>query len=114
MFNGEFYALAVNNLEFRILVCTNNVQLEEGVSTVNMETLFSFPELGNDKFYLIKSDGDLLLVLLGGHLEEGQILIYRVDTESRSLYAVSTIGSHAFFVHHVRCISIDTRVHPTL
>jgi hypothetical protein len=37
-----------------------------------METLFSFPELGNGKFYLVKSDGDLLLVLLGCHLEEGQ------------------------------------------
>jgi hypothetical protein len=64
-----------------------------------METLFSFPELGNDsKFYLVKSDGDLLLVLLGGssdnrHLEEGQPLVYRVDTESRSLHAVSNIGS---------------------
>jgi hypothetical protein len=79
-----------------------------------METLFSFPELGNDKFYLVKSDGDLLLVLLGGRLEEGQILMYHVDTESRSLHAVSNIGSRAFFVHHVRCISFDTRVHPTL
>jgi hypothetical protein len=81
-----------------------------------METLFSFPELRNDKFYLVKSDGDLLLVLLGGgrHLEEGQPLVYRVDTESRSLYAVSNIGSRAFFVHYARCISIDTRVHLTL
>jgi hypothetical protein len=79
-----------------------------------METLFSFPELGNDKFYLVKSDGDLLLVLLGGRLEEGQPLVYRVDTESRSLHAVSNIGSHAFFVHYIRCIFIDTRVHPTL
>jgi hypothetical protein len=31
MFNGEFYALAVNNLEFRTLVCTNNVQLEQAL-----------------------------------------------------------------------------------
>jgi hypothetical protein len=113
-FNGEFYALAVNNLEFGTLVCTNNVQLEQGASTINMETLFSFPELGNDKFYLVKSDGDLLLVLLGGRLEEGQTLVYHVDTESRSLHAVSNIGSRAFFVHHIRCISVDTRVHPTL
>jgi hypothetical protein len=85
-----------------------------------METLFSFPELGNDsKFYLVKSDGDLLLVLLGSgsdnrHLEEGQPLVYRVDTESRSLHAISNIGSRAFFVHYIRCISIDTRVHLTL
>jgi nicotinamide riboside kinase len=76
----------------------------EGASTVNMETLFSFSELRNDKFYLVKSDGD--------RLEEGQTLVYHVDTESRSLYAVSNIGSHAFFVHHVWCISVDTRVHP--
>jgi hypothetical protein len=117
-FNGEFYALALpclyHNLEFGTLVCTNNVQLEQGASNVNMETLFSFPELGNDKFYLVESDGDLLLVLLGGRLDEGQTLVYRVDTESRSLHAVNNIGSRAFFVHHVRCISVDTRVHPTL
>ncbi|KAM0859649.1 hypothetical protein ACQ4PT_047032 [Festuca glaucescens] len=55
-FNGELYAIAVNNFEFGKLVCTNNVQLEQRASTVNMETLFSFPELGNDKFYLVKSD----------------------------------------------------------
>jgi hypothetical protein len=84
-----------------------------------METLFSFPELGNDKFYLVKSDGDLLLVLLGGgsdnrHLEEGQPLVYRVDNESRSLHAVSNVDSRVFFVHYIRCISVDTRVHPTL
>jgi hypothetical protein len=76
-FNGELYAIAING--FGTLVCTNNVQLEQRASTVNMETLFSFLELGNDsKFYLVKSDGDLLLVLLGGstdnnrYLEEGQ------------------------------------------
>jgi hypothetical protein len=119
-FKGELYAIAMNNFEFRKLVCTNNVQLEERASTVNMETLFSFPELGNDsKFYLVKWDGDLLLVLLGGrsdnrHLEEGQPLVYRVDTESRSLYAISNIGSRAFFIYYIRCISVDTRVHPTL
>jgi hypothetical protein len=113
-FNGELYAIAVNNFEFGKLVCTNNVQLEQRVSTVNMETLFSFPELGNDKFYLMKSDGDLLLVLLGGCLEEGQPLVYRVDTESCSLHAISNIGSRAFFVNYIRCISVDTRVHPTL
>jgi hypothetical protein len=102
-FNGELYAIAVNNFEFGKLVCTNNVQLEQRASTVNMEILFSFPELGNDsKFYFVKSDGDLLLVLLGGgsdnrHLEEGQPLVYRMDTESRSLHAISNIGSHAFF-----------------
>jgi hypothetical protein len=85
-----------------------------------METLFSFPELGNDsKFYLVKSDGDLLLVLLGGgsdnrHLEEGQPLVYHVETESCSLHVISNIGSRAFFVHYIRCISVDTRVHPTL
>jgi hypothetical protein len=61
-----------------------------------METLFSFSELRNDKFYLVKSDGDLLFVLLGGRLEEGQPLVYRVDTESRFLHAVSNIGSRAF------------------
>jgi hypothetical protein len=109
-FNGELYAIAVNNFEFEKLVCTNNVQLEQHASTVNMETLFSFPELGNDKFYLVKSDGDLLLVLLGGgrHLEEGQPLVYHVDTESRSLYDVSNIGSRAFFVHIISGVSPST------
>jgi hypothetical protein len=117
-FNGEFYALALpchyHNLEFGTLMCTNNVQLEQGASNVNMETLFSFPELGNDKFYLVESDSDLLLVLLGDRLDEGQTLVYHVDTESRSLHAVNKIGSRAFLVHHVRCISVNTRVHPTL
>jgi hypothetical protein len=113
-FNGELYAIAVNHFESGRLVCTNNVQLEQSASTVNMETLFSFPELGNGKFYLVKSDGDLLLVLLGRRLEEGQPLVYHVDTESRSLHAVSNIRSCAFFVHYLRCISVDTRVHPTL
>ena len=61
-FNGELYAIAVNNFEFGKLVCTNNVQLEQRASTVKMETLFSFSELGNNKFYLLESDGDLLLV----------------------------------------------------
>jgi hypothetical protein len=112
------YAIAVNNFEFEILVCTNNVQLEKRASTVNMEILFSFSELGNDKFYLVKSNGDLLLVLLSGscgnmHLEEGQPLVYRVDTESRSLHAVN-IDSRAFFVNYKWCISVDTRVHPTV
>ena len=108
-FNGELYAIAVKNFEIGTLVCTNNVQLEQRASTVKMETLFSFPELGNNKFYLVESDGDLLLVLL-----RGQPLVYRVDTESHSLHAVSNIGSRAFFVHYNRCISVDTRVHPTL
>jgi hypothetical protein len=106
--------MAVNNFEFRTLVCTNNLQLEQRASTVNMETLFLVSELGNDKFYLVKSDGDLLLMLLGSRLEESQTLVYRVDIENRSLHAVCNIGSRAFFVYHVWCISIDTRVHPTL
>jgi hypothetical protein len=68
----------------------------------------------------MESDGDLLLVLLGGntddnrHLEEGQPLVYRVDTESRSLHVVSNIGSRALFVNFIRCISVDTRVHLTV
>jgi hypothetical protein len=41
-------------------------------------------------------------------------LVYHVDTESHSLHAISNIGSCAFFIHHVWCISVDTRVHPTL
>ncbi|KAM0904483.1 hypothetical protein ACQ4PT_017953 [Festuca glaucescens] len=55
-FNGELYAIAVDNSEFGKLVCTNNVQLEQRASTVNMKTLISFSELGNDKFYLVNSD----------------------------------------------------------
>ena len=74
-----------------------------------METLISFPELGRDKFYLVKSDGDLLLVLM-----KNTPVVYRVDTQSRSLHPVSNIGSNAFFVNYIRCISVDTRVYPTL
>jgi hypothetical protein len=121
LFNGELYAIAVH--EFGRIVCTNNVQLEQRASIISMKTLLSFPELGNDydsKFYLVESDGDLLLVLLGDstddnrHLEEGQPLVYRVDTESRPLHAVSNISSRALFVNFIRCISVNTRVHPTL
>jgi hypothetical protein len=36
-----------------------------------------------------------------------------VDTESRSLHAIN-IGSYAFFIGYKWCISIDTRVHPTV
>ncbi|KAK1670907.1 hypothetical protein QYE76_059066 [Lolium multiflorum] len=112
-FNGELYAIAVDNFESGRIVCTN-VQLQQRASTVKMETLISFPQLGNDKFYLVKSDGDLLLVLLDNMLLEDQPLVYRVDTQSRSLHPVSNIGSHAFFVHYIRCISVETRVHPIL
>ncbi|KAM0864740.1 hypothetical protein ACQ4PT_043731 [Festuca glaucescens] len=35
-FNGELYAIAVDNFEVGQLVCTNNVQLEQRASTVNM------------------------------------------------------------------------------
>jgi hypothetical protein len=35
-FNGELYAIAVNVNQFGTLVCTNNVQLEQRASTVNM------------------------------------------------------------------------------
>ena len=62
-FNGELYAIAADNFESGRIVCTN-VQLQQRASTVKMETLISFPQLGNDKFYLVKSDGDLLFVLL--------------------------------------------------
>jgi len=112
-FNGELYALAVDNLEHGRIVCTN-VQLQQRASTVKMETLISFPELGHQKFYLVKSDGDLLLVLLVSVALAGRPLVYRVDTQSRSLHPVSNIGSNAFFVNYIRCISVDTRVYPTL
>ncbi|KAK1664876.1 hypothetical protein QYE76_053035 [Lolium multiflorum] len=71
-------------------------------------------ELGHQKFYLVKSDGDLLLVLLVSVALAGRPLVYRVDTQSRSLHPVSNIGSNAFFVNYIRCISVDTRVYPTL
>ncbi|KAK1649516.1 hypothetical protein QYE76_067321, partial [Lolium multiflorum] len=112
-FNGELYALAVDNFENGRIVCTN-VQLQQRASTVKMETLISFPELGHQKFYLVKSDGDLLLVLLVSVALAGRPLVYRVDTQSRSLHPVCNIGSNAFFVHYIRCISVDTRVYPTL
>jgi hypothetical protein len=112
-FNGELYAVAADNFEIGRIVCTN-VQLQQRASTVKMETLISFPELGRQKFYLVKSDGDLLLVLLVSEALAGKPLVYRVDTQSRSLHPVSNIGSNAFFVNYIRCISVDTRVYPTL
>ena len=38
-FNGELYAIGVNNLQVGQLVCTNSVQLEKRASTVKLETL---------------------------------------------------------------------------
>ncbi|KAK1684997.1 hypothetical protein QYE76_045845 [Lolium multiflorum] len=99
-FNGELYAVAAENFESGRIVCTN-VHLQQRASTVKMETLISFPELGNEKFYLVKSDGDLLLVLLVNLALAGKPLVYRVDTQSRSLHPVSNIGSNAFFVNHI-------------
>jgi hypothetical protein len=112
-FNGELYAVASDNFEIGRIVCTN-IQLQQRASTVKMETLISFPELGRQKFYLVKSDGDLLLVLLVSAALAGKPLVYRVDTQSRSLHPVTNIGSNAFFVNFIRCISVDTRVYPTL
>jgi hypothetical protein len=112
-FNGELYAVAADNFEIGRIVCTN-VQLQQRASTVKMETLISFPELGRQKFYLVKLDGDLLLVLLVSEALAGKPLVYRVDTQSRSLHPVSNIGSNAFFVNYIWCISVDTRVYPTL
>ena len=116
-FHGEFYAIDEDIAENGDIVSTNNIQLEQRASTVNMEKIISGPEFekirGSYKFYLVESDGDLLLVL-GGDFAEGQPVVYRVDTESRSLHAVSNIGSRALFVNFKRSISVDTRVHPTL
>ncbi|KAK1631207.1 hypothetical protein QYE76_005522 [Lolium multiflorum] len=112
-FNGELYAVAADNFEIGRIVCTN-IQLQQRASTVKMETLISFLELGRRKFYLVESDGELLLVLLVSAALAGRPLVYRVDTQSRSLHPVTNIGSNAFFVNYIRCISVDTRVYPTL
>ena len=59
----------------------------------------------------MESDGDLRVVL-NGDFAKGQPVLYRVDTENRSLEAVGDIGSRALFVDYSRSISIDTRLHP--
>ncbi|KAK1610151.1 hypothetical protein QYE76_033824 [Lolium multiflorum] len=87
-FNGELYAIVVDYSEDGQLVCTN-VQLEQRASTVKMGTLISFPELGNDKFYLVKSDGDLLLVLLDNMLLEDQPLIEFWQDDVRKIWLLS-------------------------
>ena len=96
---------------------TNNIQLEQRASTVNMEKIISGPDFEKinlcHKFYLVESDGDLLLVL-GREFAKGQPVVYRVDTENSSLHAVSNIGSRDLFVNFHRSISVDTKVHPTV
>jgi hypothetical protein len=111
-FRGEVYALLENGD-----ILSTNIQLEQRASTVTMAKIISAPVFeqvrGTYKFYLVESDGDLLLVL-NGDFAKGQPVLYRVDTENRSLEAVGDIGSRALFVDYNRSISIDTRLHPTV
>ena len=88
-FRGEVYALLENGD-----ILSTNIKLEQRASTVTMAKIISAPVFeqvrGTYKFYLVESDGDLLLVL-NRDFAKGQPVLYWVDTENRSLEAVVTL-----------------------
>ena len=112
-FCGELYVVL-----FSGDIVSPNIQLvQRAGGTVKMEKIITAPVFeeirGSYRFYLVESEGDLLLVMYGV-FAAGQPVVYRVDTENRSLHAVGDIGSRSLFVNLDRSISVDTRVHPTV
>ena len=91
-----------------------NTQVQHLAPNVTMERVIPGPDFVRvtddiDRFYLVESEGELLLVI-GRRVAPGQPVVYRVDTQNRSLEPVSGIGSRVLFVSITRCISVDTSI----
>jgi hypothetical protein len=66
------------------------------------------------RYYLVESAGDLLLVTKPLGFTIDQPVVRRVNTETQTTEPVSSIGSRALFVSHVRCLSINADKFPSI
>jgi hypothetical protein len=66
---------------------------------------------GGKFFYLVESEGELLLVIdcMSRVASNGGTVVYKVDSMNKVLVPVSSIGSQALFVSKYRCLSIDAK-----
>lgn len=90
---------------------------ERSAGTITMTTAIPAPVEGG-AYYLVESEGDLLLVRLRGTVLSTAgglfVAIHKVDTVRRMLEPVESIGSRAIFVSTIRCISVDANMFPTV
>ncbi|XBI32791.1 hypothetical protein VPH35_056194 [Triticum aestivum] len=86
-------------------------QWKRSAGTISMFTTIVGPNFelahGSNNFYLVESEGELLLVM-DGRICNGMPVVYKVDTVNKVLVPVRSIGSRALFVSSRRCLSIDT------
>uniref|UniRef100_M8C6H6 KIB1-4 beta-propeller domain-containing protein n=1 Tax=Aegilops tauschii TaxID=37682 RepID=M8C6H6_AEGTA len=86
-------------------------QWKRSAGTISMFTTIVGPNFelahGSNNFYLVESEGELLLVM-DGRVCNGMPVVYKVDTVNKVLVPVRSIGSRALFVSSRRCLSIDT------
>ncbi|XBH81723.1 hypothetical protein VPH35_107240 [Triticum aestivum] len=82
--------------------------------TISMETIF--PNIGDTshqglteggRYYVADSGGDLLLVAKPLYFTLDQPVVRRVDIKKKVLEPVSSIGKHALFVSHAKCLSVN-------
>ncbi|KAF8669320.1 hypothetical protein HU200_051658 [Digitaria exilis] len=57
--------------------------------------------------YLVKSEGELLLVTRPWYNVHGEPVVREVDTENNKLDVLRSIGNRALFLSDVRCLSVD-------
>ena len=108
-YNGDVFV--TNTFGQIILTMPGTAEEERFARILQMNTTIVVPipgtEFPRNSFYLVESEGKLLLVVSG--LVVGEPVVYQVDTEMRILEPVRSIGSQALFVGKNRCISVDTR-----
>lgn len=78
-----------------------------------MKTTIPGPEkllpesLENDRYYLVKSEEDLLLVTRPWRGLPKELVVRRVDIKRKVLEPVRNLGSYALFVSRIRCLAVD-------
>ena len=78
--------------------------------TISMASTIRRPDAAGDPAwdcYLVKSEGELLLVTRPWYGVHGKPVVRRVDTESNKLELVTSIGNRALFLSDVRCLSVE-------